>query len=121
MFRLDRKMHRYFIEPISEMKHLKTSLIKRFGNFTQILSTIRKRATRNVFNMISNDCRGTTGRNMRCIMQEYGKLLYQPVPFTEKWKIEFAKELINIRDFKTVSVNLSKEDVKGTLNHICTS
>ena len=33
MSRFDRKTHRYFIEPVSEMKHLKTSLLKRSIKF----------------------------------------------------------------------------------------
>ena len=79
MFRLDRKTHRYFIEPVSEIKHLKTSLLKRFIKFTKKLSITRKQATRNVFYIIANDCQSVTGKNLRCIMQECEKIRHSDV------------------------------------------
>ena len=38
MFRLDRTSHRYFIEPVSNLPHIKISFIKRFINFIEKLS-----------------------------------------------------------------------------------
>ena len=72
MFRLDRTTHRYFIEPISKTPHIKTSLLKRFMNFTNKLMCSGKIAAKNLFNIKRNECRSTTGRNLRKIMYYCG-------------------------------------------------
>ena len=44
MFELDRKTHRYLIEPISGMPHIRQALVSRFLNFASKLSTSKKKS-----------------------------------------------------------------------------
>ena len=106
IFRLDQRFHRYFIEPISKIKHIKIAFMKRFIKFTEQLACSTKRITRNVFHIIKHDCRSITGHNLWKIMQysgnsrisevtsfEVGKMLYHLIPNNE-----FGK-LILLRNF----------------------
>ena len=74
MFRLDRKTHRYFIEPVSEMKHLKTLLLRRFNKFIGKLLTTKKPAIKTVFKKICTNCMSTTGKNLRHLMLDCNKI-----------------------------------------------
>ena len=65
MFNLDRTTHRYLIEPISEMTHIKWSLIKRFVNFVRTIKLSPKRQLKNLLMVSKRDARSTTGRNNR--------------------------------------------------------
>ena len=71
MYRLDRRTHRYLLEPISEMEHLKCAVVKRFLSFTEKLVNAPKEAVRNIYNVLGSDCRSTTGANKRRISLEY--------------------------------------------------
>ena len=68
IFSLPRETHKYLIEPVSETKHMKQSLMKRFGRFSNMISGSKKNALRNVYNNVSQDCQSTTGYNLRRIM-----------------------------------------------------
>ena len=68
MYRLDRQTHRYLIEPISGMEHLKCSIQKRFLTFTNNLSNSPKATVRELNRKLSKDCRSVTGANLRRIM-----------------------------------------------------
>ena len=87
MFKLDRTTHRYFIEPISEMKHVKWSLIKRFVNFIQKIQLSSKSQLKNLLMVSKKDCRSTTGRNIKHITK-----LFDGKPI-ETIKIEDLKKL----------------------------
>ena len=52
MLRIDRKSHRYLIEPLSGIKHLKRTLLEAFMNFTKKLSNSPKKAVKNVYDFI---------------------------------------------------------------------
>ena len=71
MYRLDRKTHRYFIEPVSEMEHLRSSIMKRFIKFTEKLEQSPKVVVRNMYKILGSDCRSTTGANTRNISLEF--------------------------------------------------
>ena len=103
MFCLDQRSHRYFIEPVSKIKHIKIAFMKRFIKFTEQLACSTKRTTRNIFHIIKHDCRSITGHNLRKIMQhcgksriseltsvEVGKMTYHPIPNNEVWRISLV-------------------------------
>ena len=52
MFELDRKSHRYLLEPISGMPHIRQALIGRFVSFVHKLSTSKKDALRNALESV---------------------------------------------------------------------
>ena len=63
MLGIDRKAHRYLIEPLSEQRHIKTSLKKRFLKFTKAMSQSKKTTTNYVYEFMKFDCRSVTGSN----------------------------------------------------------
>ena len=134
MFRLDRTSHRYFIEPVNNVPHIKISLIKRFINFIEKLSCAIKICARNIFHTMKHDCRSNIGRNIRAIMKycgkpricdittkEVSKKSYQPVPNDKAWQVEGVKELIEVRDNKVDLDSCQKEEVVECIHFLTTS
>ena len=129
IFRLDRTTHRYFIEPISHVSHIKISLMKRFMKFTEKLTSSSKRSTRNIFNIIKHYCRSITGRNMRNIMQYCGKnrihettpnavskKCYRPIPIQEMWRVNILEELLEIRDNINDSAGWNRQEIADCIS-----
>ena len=101
MFRLDRRTHRYLIEPISGMQHIKCAILERFIGFTMKLSMSRKKVIQNTYKLIGKHCQSTIGSNMRHIMLESGVdptkpitktdvaiKAFHPIPTAEEWRIQ---------------------------------
>ena len=134
MLRLDRCTHRYFIEPLSDVQHVKTALMKRFIKFTDALSCSSKIAARNLLQTVKTDCRSITGRNLRSIMLFCGKnnpfrtsvrdingMVYHPTQDQEKWRISIVKELLDIRDHYADGVEWKHDEVLECINYLCTT
>ena len=68
MLRFPFNSHRYFLEPVSETKHVIFSMYARFINFVEKLKTCKKSIIRNLLRTVKADCRSTTGHNLRKIM-----------------------------------------------------
>ena len=101
MLKLHRKTHCYFIEQLSETKHIMLQLYKRR------LATSKK--TRGLYNAVKDDCRSTTGYNLGRLMLKFrvrnldeidtemlNNATYQDVPSDNEWKMNIAKELIDV-------------------------
>ena len=73
MLGIPRKTQRFFIEPLSGIQHIKFSLLKRFVNFVNSIESSKKPVLRNILKIVKEDCRSTTGSNLRKIMLELGK------------------------------------------------
>ena len=134
IFRLDQRSHRYFIEPISKIKHIKIAFMKRFIKFTEQLACSTKRTTRNVFHIIKHDCRSIPGHNLRKIMQycgksriseltsvEVGKMTYHAIPNNEVWRINLVEELLDIRSNISDIDDWSKDELSDLLEYISTT
>ena len=133
MLGLDRKTHRYFIEPLSGTRHLRYNLLKRFLGFTERLRTSNKHVVKKIFEYIKHDCESNTGNNLRSIMIECNavhidkisrssidKLIYQKIPTEDEWRLEFVKELLEIKD-NQLAVDLNRKDIDDILRYVCTS
>ena len=83
MFELPFKTHRYFIEPISERRHLKFDILKREIKFANTLRNNKKRTIKTIFSLLEED---------------YGRINYNTVTNEKKWTLDLVKELINIRN-----------------------
>ena len=105
ILRLPRNSHRYFIEHLSGTRHIWHALLKRFLNFVTMIASSTKRVFRSMLSVVKNDCRSTTGNNLRKIMLMLNKnnldpiakydlsnLLYAKVPPDDEWKVTLAKE-----------------------------
>ena len=122
MFRLDRRTHRYLIEPISEMEHLKSAIQRRFISFTQKLSNSSKVAVKEMYNKLGKDCRTTTGANHRRIMLECGSGpgVFEPIPENQEWRFNLIKELIAMRDGCLTTNGWTHQEIDETLTYLCT-
>ena len=133
MFRLDRQTHRYLIEPVSEIEHLKCSIHKRFLAFTEKLSHSPKETVRRINRKIGKDCRCITGANLRHMTLEYGtdplkttredvtKNGFEATPKGEEWRASIIKELIAIRDGTLATNGWTSKEIEEALFHLCTT
>ena len=104
VFSLPYKTHRYLIEPVSGIPHLKTMVIDRFIKFHDSIVNCNKVITRNLAFIQAKDCRSDFGRNINNICRESNTLLfsnvkkgaikYFPISDIEKWRVPFLKELL---------------------------
>ena len=130
MMRLSRQTHRHFIEPLSKTRHLKISLVKRFVKFKETLATTNKQAVRQLFNTIKDDCRSTTGRNLRKITilcetanqptgKDIQKLSYRALPHTENWKVNMLEELLYARDYGDTQLGWKHSEISDCIEELC--
>ena len=134
MYNLPRNTHRYFVEPISETPHAKTTMIKNFLNFIEQIQKTRKTVARHLLENIKYDVRSTTGSNLRKIMHllqkdsiddisksDVNNIVFSPIPKNEEWRIGFLKELLDIRSKDVSLENFSKDEIEDMIQHVCTT
>ena len=108
---LPRNSHRYFIEPLSDTQHIRNSLFRRYIKFINSIKTSEKAVLRAMLLTVKQDCRSTTGMNLRNLMKTMGrstvdelqpndaeKLTYKAIPEEDEWKVACAKELIEVKN-----------------------
>ena len=130
---LPRQSHRYFIEPLSGTKHIRFSLLERYIKFVKNIETSNKKVLEKALMVVKEDCRSTTGRNLRHIMKLSGKtnvnelelgctkgLTYNHIPDGEAWKVEFAKELLEMKNGTLDGANLTRKEVDDILIEVTT-
>ena len=133
MLRVDRKTHRFLIEPLSGTKHVKRSIFKAFMSFVKKLQFSPKQVVRDVFLLIKEDCRSTTGSNIRNIyldcavdqVRPFAKVDIEkkdffPAPADSAWRVPLIRDLINMRDGDSNASGWTKEEMDFTLEYLCT-
>ena len=108
---LPRNSHRYFIEPLSDTQHIRNSLFRRYIKFITSIKPSEKAVLRAMLLTVKQDCRSTTGMNLRNLMKTMGrstvdelqpndaeKLTYKAIPEEDEWKVACAKELIEVKN-----------------------
>ena len=70
LFDLPRETHRYFIEPISNVPHIKTVLWTRFVQFVTSLSNCHKLCIRLLVDLSKHDLRTVLCKNLESIAQD---------------------------------------------------
>ena len=73
MLDVPRETHRYLIEPLSNVKHIRSILMKRFLSFLCQIRQSNKSASKFLLETILLDARSTTGSNLRNILLETKK------------------------------------------------
>ena len=134
MFDLPIETHHYFIEPISQTKHLKIILLERFLSFLEQIRKSKKNVPKQLLSFIKNDARSTTGSNLRKILlltkknniDELSKayattLHYQEVDPLDKWKISMIKEITDVKFNQLEVENFSNEELDEIMTFLCTS
>ena len=109
------------------------SLHVRFVNFVKNIATSNKTVLRNMLSTIKYDCRSTTGHNLRKIMLMVNKTnvdaitsddlkiqIYNVVPTDDEWKINVAKEIIEVKS-KNMDLGIfDAAELDDILEHILT-
>ena len=131
MFNLSLQTHQYLIEPISDMKHLKFTLMKRFLSFLDQIQKSSKNAPKQLLEYIKRDTRSITGSNLRNILllsdkdaidditsEDIDKLKYHEVSEVELWRIDAILELTDVKFNQATIEGFTFEEI---LEFICTS
>ena len=134
MCNLPLQTHRYFIEPMSEVTHLKFILIERFLGFINQIHKSGKAIPKHVLNYIKHDVRSVTGSNLRNILlltdkdnvdeidkHDVRKLKYHEVTVENAWKIGVVKEISEIMNNQLSLTDFSLEELSEILENLCIS
>ena len=124
--------HRYLVEPLSGVQHVKNMLCSRLVKFLDQLKLCGKPAVTFMAMLYMEDRRTTLGKNIARIMAELkGKKLscsnirkhlrYFEIPVEEEWRIKYLEELLDITEKRMSIENLTSEDAKLMLNALCTT
>ena len=125
MLSLPRKTHRYFIEPLSGTTHVVTLIKRRFRRFIENIRKSKKEVLRCILKTVENDCRSNTGRNIRRLDHEDMNEQMTPISDkykvspNDKWKINFAREMIDIKSGKLYMNVLSREEIDDMIDYVC--
>ena len=134
MLNLPLATHRSLIEPLTDMKHVKILMIKRFLGFMEKIDDCDKKTVKILKKEAMADVRSVTWSNYRNIMLLLGfskvdsitrmdssKLSYQPLGIDNQWKIQFIKEIIDIRAGDNEVAGFDKDEIQTILEYICTA
>ena len=132
MLGVPRNTHRYFIEPLSDTRHAMLSIYRRYIKFVKSIEECSKPSMRNMLDAIKTECRSNTGRNLRKLMYAIGKtsiddleakdinnLTYNDVPPGAEWKINMAREIIDVKN-GDMDIDLSSDEIGEILIHVVT-
>ena len=133
MLGIPRNTHRYFIEPLSDTRHIMLSIYKRYIKFVQSISLSSKPSLRKMLAVVKNECRSNTGRNLRKLMKAVGKtciddldakdinkLTYNEIPTGDEWKIDMAREIIEVKNGGLIVDIMSPNEIDEILVHVVT-
>ena len=131
---LPRNSHKYFLESLSQTRHINFSLCTRFLRFINSIANSKKETLRNMLMHVKYDCRTITGRNLRTMMRmvkktsvndlhqdDFKGCIYQDVPHGEDWKVGFAKELFEVINGEMKVDSFEYAEIKSILKDVVTS
>ena len=134
MLDLPREAHRYLIETISETRHIKIMMMKRFLTFIQQIRNSNKIACKSLLDSILLDTRSTTGSNLRNILLKTDRphvyelvpndvleLKYHPIEEKEIWRLPIIQELIEAKQHQFDIFQFTDAEVEEMLYFLCVS
>ena len=134
MYDLPIKTHRNLIEPVSQAKHFKFVLLEWFFGFLNQVQKSKKQVPKQLLNFIANDVRSTTGSNLCNLLlltskdtieeitsEDIKKLKYHQIDENEIWKVNFIKELTDLKFNQLEVEDFSREELDDILSYLCTS
>ena len=139
IWQLPHQTHRYFFEELTECRHLKILLIRRFLKFVGSILDGDKISCRLLLRTVLGTTASTTGSNLRKIELESGvdfgqfddlknwiddacdNLNFQQVPEDQVWRISLAKELSIVKTRNAYLEGFSPAEVDEMLQYVCVS
>ena len=94
-FKLPFGTHRYILNELSTLPHLKTMLDNRFRKFRSSLQACNKPQVNHLESIQAVDNRSPYGRNCLNITSAIQSAEYFPVPHEEKWRIPVVRDILN--------------------------
>ena len=127
--------HRFFLEPLSGLNHVKFILISRFLGFISQIEKSQKVLPKTLLQLIRNDCRSVTGSNLslrnilllsnkddtsHLTQTDIKSMVYMPVPEQNEWKVDMLSELINVKWGEVVIEGFEAEEIDAVIEEIST-
>ena len=110
--------HRFVLQELYNKADLKSTLIRRFNNFSNSLRSSTKPEVVHLERIQRNDWRSTYGRNN--LLQRSAAVNPFATPVNQSWRFGVLKELIDVRDGDTYVPGFSAEEIQIMLNSLCT-
>ena len=130
MLRLPRETHCYLIEPISSQYHMRSIIASRFLGFIVSIRKSKKESLRSLLRTIEHDTRSVTGGNLRRLLLKsdehdiknllpsHGFTDFRVIPETEKFRVEFIWDLIELRE-NISSTDLTLNEIDNMISFLC--
>ena len=130
VYNLPRCTHCFFIEPISEHRHLQTILTNRFIKFYKSLVNSNKVIIRNLLRLQERDWRSSFGFNCGKLnivnnycepkFWKHDSVQYKPICENDEWRVHVLFELLNMRDnfYAGILPNFDISDIYNMINII---
>ena len=129
-FDLPHATHRFILQDMVNVPHLRVQLLKRFVKFYFHLKNNVKPEIRYLLHLQKNDFRSHFGRNCLYLRQELNTQYMEAIntrdismpittPNAENWRVPFVKDLISLRD--SHQDEISRPEIKDFLDHVCCS
>ena len=133
MYGLPRSTHRYFVEPVSGIPHVKRMLVKNFLSFINQIQKSSKTVSKVLLETVKYDLNCTTGSNLRNILELVDKetieelsvedsqcIEYHKIPVEEEWRIGVVRDIIDIRNNNATLEGFSMKEFENLLDFFCT-
>jgi hypothetical protein len=132
---VDRCIHKYLVESISNTMHPKTMLASRYVTFYKALTNSTKLIVRFLASLFETDQRTLMGRTLdilcrqldisdpsqlsSCIVKR--TLKYSEIPEEEKWRTSTVTELLKLRSQSLSLPGLTQDEIDAMLVYTCTT
>ena len=133
---LDRRTHRFLIEPLSQHSHLKTILMSRYIKFHKSLINSRKFTVRFLARLFEKDQRTVLGSTLNYLTKQChlksseldklssqslkGSMKFQTIPPDRKWVCSLATELLSTRSLLLDMPGFTQDEIETLLQFACT-
>ena len=133
MYDLPVATHRFFIEPLSGVPHMRRILVRRYLSFIENIRRSSKVSLNQLLELVQRDVRMTTGANLRLIMimAELGRIEdlnlgkvdfeYHKVKKIDEWKIGFVQEIVDVKQEELNITGMDLAEIEEILEYLCTS
>ena len=129
VFSLPFYTHRYMLNYVSGVKHLKIKLLLRFRNFYAQLKNSNRPEILNLLHLQERDLRSVFGRNCALVCDltnsssvpdaDINSISLYPVPIGDEWKCQFVEELLSVRSGGGTVSQFTKQELDELVNFIC--
>ena len=120
IYNLPYATHRFILEQVSCVKHIKIRLLNSFRKFRASLQNSKNRLVTNLLALQTTDMRSTFGRNCCKVDQEISNYVYN-IPENSEWRINLIKDILDVKS-KDATLNiLTTVELSWMLSDLCTN